>query len=965
MLSPKIQTKFTKSMHRPSLATILLKSPSKKSEPLHLSLHSSCSSLQEFSRHAILPIKTSNIIILPIKTSNIISRTCTTLSRAAGHFSHASQLLDTMSHRKQQKSECTLSWDAFKIVQSVIVEPNITNAAMVHALAVKQGALTDLCTATSLLTGYSRSKEFGSSVALFGEVLDRDVVFWNAMMSACIENKCFQAATDFFRKMVGEGNGFDPTTLVIVISAFSNLKSLGHGQVVHALSIKAGMLSDIVLNNAVIDMYAKCGDLSSSECMFAGVECKDLVTWNSIINGCFYNSHPEKSLLYFRHMASCENQADDTSISCAMAACTCLQDFGVGLAIHGWGIKLGYAENNHISVDNSLISFYSQLRDIYAGESVFKGMVVKNVISWNAMIKGFFLNGEAVEAFYLLRDMQFVASIQPDIATMVTIIPFCAELMLLREGKASHGFIIRREMASELSVINSLINMYCKCNSVKEAEYLFLTMPKKDLVAWNTMIFGYAQNGQSWKAQTIFKKMLGCYSTCTLPTLLAIIPSCDSPDSLQFGRSIHGWSIKMGFSSQLFALNSLVDMYISCGVLLDAFALFGRISIRIDVTSWNTVIAGCTQKGHFREALEYFNLMRKASQVHCNSVTLVSVISACGNLGLAFEGKLIHGLALKTGAGSDLRVQNSLVTMYGRLGDSESARLAFNHSHDHNLCSWNCVISALSQNEDARKALELFRSLEFEPNGITLSTVLSACTQLGAMTYGKQIHGHVFRLGFHQNPFISAALLDMYSNCGRLDIAEQVFLSSPEKSVAAWNSIISAYGFHNFGSKAIETFQELIRSGIRPTNGSFTSLLSACSHTGLVDEGRMYYDHMCTKFKVQPAAEHHVCMVDMLGRSGRLHEAYDFIKNLPTQPEPGIWGALLSACSYHGDLEMGREVAEILFSLEPENVSYYVALCNMYVAAGGWEEAVELRTIIQDKQLKKPAGYSFIDVGLR
>ncbi|KAK6158568.1 hypothetical protein DH2020_005882 [Rehmannia glutinosa] len=819
MLSPKIQTKFTKSIHRPSLATILLNS--KISQLLHFSTHSSFIPIQELSNHAILPTK----------TSHIISRTCATLSHPTGHFSYAYQVLDKMPQRKQQ-SDYTLTWDAFKIIQSSIAEPNVTNAAMLHALAVKQGALTDLRTATSLLTVYSRSKEFGSSLALFDEVLDRDVVFWNAMMSACIENKCFQAVIDFFKKMVGEGNVFDPTSLVIALSAFTNLKNLGNGKVVHGLSIKTGMLSDTVLSNAVIDMYAKCGDLCSSECVFAGIECKDLVTWNSIISGCFYNNHPEKSLWYFVHMASCGYQADDTSISCAVAACTYLHEFGIGLAIHGWGLKSGYAENNYISVANALISFYFQLRDIHAGESVFKGMVVKNVVSWNAMIKGFFTNGEDVKAFCLLRDMQFVASIQPDITTLVTIIPFCAELILLREGKAAHGFIVRREMASELSVINSLINMYSKCNNIKKAEFLFSTMPKKDLVAWNTMIFGYAQNGQSWEAQTLFKKMLGRYSSCTLPTLLAIIPSFDSPESLQFGRSIHGWSMKLGFSSQIFALNSLMYMYINCGVLSDAFALFGSISSRVDVSSWNTIVVGCTQKGHFWEALEYFDLMRKTSQVHCNPITLVSVISACGNLGLAFQGKLIHNLALKTGASTNLQVQNSLVTMYGRLGDSESARLAFNHSDDHNLCSWNCLISAVSQNEDAKIALQLFRSLEFEPNEITISTVLSACTHLGAMTYGKQIHGHIFRFGFYKNPFISAALSDMYSNCGRLDIAERVFLSSPEKSVAAWNSLISAYGFHNFGSKAIQTFQEMIRYGIRPTNGSFTSLLSLAAMQG-------------------------------------------------------------------------------------------------------------------------------------
>ncbi|KAL2544469.1 Tetratricopeptide repeat (TPR)-like superfamily protein [Forsythia ovata] len=869
-----------------------------------------------------------------------------------------------MSYRVQENFKNTRLQDVFNMIRHVTLEPNIVNATIVHSLTLKVGCFADLRAATSLLTVYSRTGYFGSSMALFDEVRDKDTIFLNAMMSAYIENKWFEVAFDLFVKMIGEGIEFDPTTLVIVISSLSNNKSLVQGQLIHGLSIKAGMLSDTFLSNAVIDMYAKCGHLGSSEFVFAEMERRDIVSWNSIISGCLYNNQYEKSLWYLKEMNCSENRANGVTISCAIATCTCLQEFSVGLAVHGWGIRLGCGESHHIAVANSLISFYSQFRDVNAAECIFEEMVVTNVISWNAMIKGLALNGGVQEAVNLLHDMQFVRSVEPDITTLVTVLPLCSELMLLREGKSVHGFIIRREMGSELSVVNCLMDMYSKCDNVEKSEYLFWTMPKKDLVTWNTMISGYAQNGRSWEAQNLFKKLLSWCSTCTLPTLLAILPSCDSPESLEFGRSIHGWHQKLGLLNDILASNSLMYMYICCGDLPSASTLLCRISAKADVTSWNTFITGCTQKSHFWEALQCFNFMRQKFHIDYDSITLVSVVSASGNLELALQGKLIHGLALKTPSGLDIRVQNSLVTMYGRLGDTESARLIFNHSHNHNLCSWNCMISAFMQNEDAKKALELFRVLDFEPNEITISTIVSACTQLGILGYGKQIHGHVFRFGFDKNPFISAALLDMYSNCGRLDVALRVFHSSPEKSVSAWNSLISAYGFHNNTRQAIETFKEMIDSGISPTNSTFVNLLSVCSHSGLVNEGCWYYDHMFSKYGVHPATEHHVCMVDMLGRSGRLREAYDFIKKLKIPPDPGIWGALLSACNYHGDLDMGREVADILFSLEPENVSYYVALCNMYVAAGRWEEAVNLRTIIQDKQLKKPVGYSLIDVGL-
>ncbi|CAA0831902.1 Tetratricopeptide repeat (TPR)-like superfamily protein [Striga hermonthica] len=871
-----------------------------------------------------------------------------------------------MLHRKHQPGQSTLTWDdASKLLRSAAMEPNYTTAPMLHAQAAKQGVLSDLPTATRLLTVYSRRKEFVSCLDLFGEILDKDVVFWNAMMSACVENKRFQTAVGFFEKMVRGAHGFDHTTLLVVLSVFSNLKSLGHGKIVHGLGLKSGMLSETVLSNNLVDMYAKSGDLSSAQSAFSEIECKDQISWNSIISGCFHNGRPEKSLSYFMRMVSSGSQADDTGLSCAMAACTCLQAYDFGRGIHGLGFKSGYLDS--ISVANSLISFYSQSRDICAGEFIFfQQMTAKNVVSWNAMIKGLFVCGENAKGFTLLREMQFVAFIQPDMTTLVTVIPYLAELMLLREGKAAHGCVIRREMMSEVSVVNALINLYSKCGNVKKAEFLFSIMPKKDSVAWNTMIFGYSQNGKSREARKLFKKMMGSYTARSLATLLAIIPSCDSQESLQFGRSIHGWSMKLGFSNHIYASNSIMHMYINCGVPSDAFALFESLLKKADITCWNTIIVGCSQKGHFREALVFLDRMRKMySQLHPNSITLVNAISSCGNLGLPIHGKLLHGLAVKSGASTNLQVQNSLVTMYGRVGDTESAKAAFDLSSGHNLCSWNCLISAVSQNDDAKIALELFRSLEFEPDEITISTVLSACAQLGDVTYGTQIHGHVVRFNFHKNPYISSALIDMYSNCGKLDVAERVFSGSPKKSVSAWNSLISGYGFHNSSPKAVEKFQEMVRSGVRPTNGSFTSLLSACGHSGMIDDGRKYYEQMWSEFNVRPTTEHHVCMVDMLGRAGKLNEAFDFVRSLPGKSEAGVWGALLSACGYHGDLEMGRKVGEVLFRLEPENVSYYVALCNMYVGAGMWEEAVRLRAVIQEKQLKKEAGYSSVDVGVR
>ncbi|MCD7450985.1 hypothetical protein HAX54_009253 [Datura stramonium] len=837
--------------------------------------------------------------------------------QVCAYTSPAAQLFDTLPQRRVQNFKNAKGHEIFELVNMVKERPDILSASQLHGLVLKVGMLAHLPTITTLLFIYSRTKNLSSSLTLFAEIINKDVVTWNAIMTACIENKSFEFAVKFFAEMVNEGRQFDSATLVIVISALSNMRDLRKGLVVHCL----------------------------------------------IISGCLYNGHPEKSLLYFKQMANLEKSADSVGLSCAITASACLDQFGCGQAIHGWGIKLEYEESCHLSVENSLISLYSQCEDIEAAEYIFNKMDYKDIITWNSMISGFALNGKISDAFDAFHEMQFIRTLEPDSVTLLSIISLVAEFMLLGEGKAIHGFTIRREMGAELSVMNALMDMYFNCKRAKDAEHLFLNMSKKDLVSWNTIISGYSQNGRCREAQSLLKKFHSGNSKCSLSTLLGILHTCDSPNSIQFGKLIHSWEVKLGFVHNIILVNSLMYMYISCGDLVASFKLLEEIAYTADVDSWNTVISGCTQNGHFWEALNAFKLMRLKSNIIHDTITLVNIIPACGNLELTCEGKSIHALALKTSAGQDIRVQNALVTMYGKLSDVESARSVFELCFYHNLCSWNCMISALAQNKNSKEAIEFFRLLEFEPDEITMAAILSACRQLGIIRHGKQIHAHLIRSGFYKNAFVSAALVDMYSSCGRLDIARQVFQSSAERSIAAWNSMISAYGFHSNGQKAIDIFHEMIDSGLAPSKVTFINLLTACSHTGLVDQGFWYYNRILDEFGVQPCTEHHVCVVDMLGRSGRLHEAYNFIKELPSPVDPGIWGALLSACNYHGDLQLGEKVANILFLLEPENVGYHLALSNIYVATGSWKEAGELRDIFHIKGLKKSAAYSTIDVG--
>ncbi|XP_004512328.1 pentatricopeptide repeat-containing protein At4g19220, mitochondrial [Cicer arietinum] len=875
------------------------------------------------------------------------------------HFCIATHLFDKMPQWDVREVHFEFLADCIKLS---LKKPNILTATIVHCAALKIGVLAHLPTSTSLLTLYSKAGNFTSSRVFFEDIHNKDVIVWNAIISASLQNNCYKTAIEFFKKMVKAQTRFDSTTLLLMVSTLLHMKNFDQGKSIHCVSIKYMMLVDISLCNAFIDMYAKFGDLNSSECLFEEMEYKDVVSWNSIMRGSLYNGDLEKSLRYFQRMSFSGETADHVGLSCVISVCSSLRELAFGQCVHGQGIKLGYMDSSRVSVANSLISLYSQCEAVEVAETIFGEIAYKDIVSWNAMMEGYASNENIHEVFDLLVEMQTTGPFQPDIVTLTTILPLCAELMLSREGRTVHGFAIRRQMLSDhRPLLNGLIDMYSKCNLVAKAELLFNSTTERDLVSWNAMISGYSLNKYSEKAQNLFKELICSGRNCTSSTVFSVLSSCNCPNSLYFGKSVHCWQLKAGFLHHILLINSLMHTYINCGDLTAGFSILQENSDIADIASWNTIIAGCVRSDHFQEALETFlRLMRQGPLFNHDSITLVNVLSACANMELLNQGKTLHSIALKSPFGSDTRVQNSLITMYGRCRDIDSARKVFKFHSNSNLCTWNCMISALSHNKESREALELFHCLQFKPNEFTVVSILSACTQIGVLRQGKQVHAYMFRSGYQENSFISAALVDFYSNCGRLDNAAQVFRHS-QKSESAWNSIIAAYGNHGNGEKAIKLFNEMCKSGTKVTKSTFVSLLSACSHSGLVKQGLMYYECMFEKYGIQPEADHQVYVVNMLGRSGKLDEAYEFTKGLQCS---GVWGMLLSVCNYHGEVKLGKKVAERLFEMEPENVGYYISLSNMYVAAGSWKDATELRQSICDQGLRKCAGYSLIDVGL-
>lgn len=330
------------------------------------------------------------------------------------------------------------------------------------------------------------------------------------------------------------------------------------------------------------------------------------------------------------------------------------------------------------------------------------------------------------------------------------------------------------------------------------------------------------------------------------------------------------------------------------------------------------------------------------------------------------QGKEIHGHILRHGFESYIHVSTTLVDMYAKYGCVSNALNVFDFMVERNVVSWSAMIACYAKNGRPFEALKLFQEMmagypDDVPNSVTMVSVIQACASLTALGQGKLIHGFVLRRGLDSILPVINSLVTMYAKCGCLEIGRRVFDRMDKRDVVSWNSMISAYGIHGFGEEAIGVFNDMIDSGVSPNKISFVSVLGACCHVGLVDEGKKLF-HSMRQYKIFPSAEHYACMVDLLGRAGRLEEAAKVVEGMRIEPGPTVWGSLLGACRIHCNTELAETACRHLFELEPMNAGNYVLLAGIYAEAMMWEEVNRVRKLLEARGLEKLPGCSWIEV---
>ncbi|XP_059635033.1 pentatricopeptide repeat-containing protein At1g31430-like isoform X2 [Cornus florida] len=463
------------------------------------------------------------------------------------------------------------------------------------------------------------------------------------------------------------------------------------------------------------------------------------------------------------------------------------------------------------------------------------------------------------------------------------------------------------------------------------------------------------------------------------------------------GEKVHGFVVKSGVEFDCYVCNSLMDMYAELGYVAKLKKLFDEMPER-DVVSWNVLISGYVRCNRFEDAVDVFRRMKRESNLKPEEATVVSTLSACTELKILELGKEIHRYVSHE-LGFTTIIGNALLDMYSKCGCLSIARQIFDAMPEKNVICWTSMVSGYvnsGQLDEARElferspvkdiilwtaiingyvqfnrvdeALALFREMQIQrvkPDKFTVVALLTGCAQLGALEQGKWIHGYIDENRITVDAVVGTALVDMYAKCGCIEKSLDIFNGLKEKDTASWTSIICALAMNGKTKKALELFSGMKQAGFKPDDITFIGVLSACSHGGLVEEGRWYFNSMREMYQIEPKLEHYGCLIDLLGRAGLLDEAEGLIEDVPDKNNEIIiplYGALLSACRIYGNVDMGERVAQRLVEIGSNDSSVHTLLANIYASAHRWEDVTKVRHNMKALGVKKAPGCSSIEV---
>lgn len=672
---------------------------------------------------------------------------------------------------------------------------NVCFGRQIYALVLKNGFLSNAFVCTGLISLFSRSFDFGDAISIFSEVSIENAVCYNAIIAGCIKNNKDRMALDFFSRMVHQFLAPSEFTFSSVLAACTALGELESGRQMHAWVIKYGYADDLYVGTNVVDLYAKCGDIDDAVMVFSQMPIQNVVTWTAIISGFVQMEDYVNCFRIFREMRLVGEEINAYTMTSVLTACSQTNIVTDTSQIHCLVVKFGFYL--YLVVRDALINAYSKIGEFHLAKGVFDEMgFLNDAQSWAVMISGFAQNQQFKQAIELYWRMLSNGQL-PD--------AFCSSSMLsivtdVFVGLQLHSYVVKVGLLDRLTVSSSLLTMYSKSNCISEAYKVFTETPEKDAILWTSMIAGFSEHGFVEDAFLLFRRLVFEENLAfDRRTLVAVLYTCSTCQSLKRGKEVHGHIIRIGLIKDIGIGGALVNMYSKCRLLDSAIQIFYLMPQK-DQVAWTSLLSGFSQNGHFKGAFDLYNLMA-ASGVKIDCFTASSIIGVLGNLNKIDMGKQLHAYCIKTCLDMDPSVSSSLVSMYSQSGHIEDSLRLFDEIKQPDLVTWTSMIVGYAQHGQGLEALKMYELMKKEginPDSATFIGLLSACCHNGLVDEGCCLFDSMITdYGLAPELQHFACLVDLLCKAGKLNEAKELIDSMAMKPDAyIWGTLLAACRLH-------------------------------------------------------------------------------------------------------------------------------------------------------------------------
>lgn len=691
----------------------------------------------------------------------------------------------------------------------------------------------------------------------------------------------------------------------------------------HVYMSKCGLLTHMSLGNYLVVMVADSGSIHDAQHIFDMLVCRSEHAWTSLIAGYVQIGKPEHALAMYEEMRNDSSVHPSAHTFVALlTACTKLGNLERGQELHSKIDELGLSQGD-VFIGSTLIDMYAKCGSLLKAQQVFDKLPARNVVCWNALISGYAECGHGEEALKCFQQMHFEGAC-PDAVTFICSLKACGNVRAIDKGQEIH-FEIERQglLETNLNIGNALLDMYAKCGLPFMAQQVFDKLPVRDVYSWTALIAGYSERGLAAKALHCLDLMKLNGIRPNAVTFICSLKACSSLQTMDKAQELHADIEREGFLERNPVVgNSLIDMYVKCGLLTKAKQVFDKLPVR-DVVSWTSLITGYAECGHGKEAVGCFEQM-ELDGVCSDSALLVCILKACSAIRAVDKGQAIHSEIERQGLlRTNPAIGNTLVDMYAKFGLIVKAQQVFDSLPVRNLVSWNALMAGYAEHGLGEETVKCFERMQFEgvsPDAVTFVCSLKACGSLGATGKGEEIHAEIERQGLlEQDQLVGSTLVDMYSRCGSPVKAQEVLDKLPVRDVVSWTALMEGYAQCGESESVFGVFDRMLSEHITPDPVTFIVILSMCSQKGLFVKSHTYFEAMSNSFGIAPTLEHHNCVLDLLLRGGHLEKAAKMIEKLPFTPNLVAWRTMLSACSKWGNSEYAKHAFKHVMHLKQKD----------------------------------------------